>query len=116
MALAVMSLGGHGSLVAHHESKCDLLGRHASGSQQLFASAENAALGRGMPVELAHDTGHPDFISTECHTSQNNCSPSSPKSHPRSLSRRRRPSLFEIIWVSSIMLFSLIPLRTFRLA
>lgn len=104
-----MSLAGHGSLVAHHESKCDLLGRHVSGSQQLFASAENAALGRGMQVELAHDTDHHDFISSECHTSQNNGSPSSPKSHLRSLSRRRRPSLPEIILVSSVMLFSLSP-------
>lgn len=109
-----MSLGGHGPLFAHHESKCDLLGRHASGSQQLFASAENAVLGQGMQVELAHDIGHPDFINTECHTSQNNGSPSSPKSHPRSLSRRRRPSLPENISVSSIIWFSLIPLRTFQ--
>jgi hypothetical protein len=104
-----MSLGGHGSLVAHHESKCDLLGPHVSGSQQLFASAQNVALDRAKQVELAHDTVHPDFISTECHTSQNKGSPSSPKPHPRSLSRRRRPSLPEIILVSGIMLFSLIP-------
>jgi hypothetical protein len=104
-----MSLAGH-SLVAHHESKCDLLGPHVSGSQQLFASAEDAALGGGMQVELAHDTDHPDFISTKCHTSQNKGSPSSPKSRSRSLSRRRRRSLPEIILVSNIMLFSLIPL------
>jgi hypothetical protein len=113
-----MPLVGHSSLVAdapHHESKCDLLGPHGSGCQQVFASAKNAALGRGMQEELGHDTDEPGFISTKCHTSENNILPSSPRSpfgsHRSLLNHQRRHSLPEQKFVSIQWLSASSPLR-----
>jgi hypothetical protein len=118
-----MPLVGHGSPVAddpHHESKCDLLGPHGSGSQRVFA--ENAELGPGMQEEeldldldLDHDTDDSDYISTKWHASKNKISPSPPRSpsgsHRSLLNHQRRHSLQEHKFVSITIVVSLAPPR-----
>jgi len=111
-----MPLVGHGPLVAdnsHHESKSELLGPHGSLNHQVMAPADNPELGPGMQEELGHDTDVPDFISTQCHTSENNLflpSPRFPSGSYRSLLLHQpRRSLQHHRFVSNIFVVNCQP-------